>query len=290
VAFAGRLSAPTKEVLEVSSLFAKAVSRRSAAFAGVRHAYPAMIALFVLACVLLPRVVQDPQYHGFADQRAWLGVPHAADVLSNLAFALVGLIAIARLVFSRRPRFEPATESGLWCVAIGLIGTAAGSAWYHLEPSNASLFWDRLPMTLALAGVLGTALAQRVPGSAGRSGLPLLVALGAGTVVYWRMAGDLAPYVTLQLGGILMLLALLVLTSKGSDPFPWAWVIVWYALAKILESFDRQIWDATGGLVAGHALKHLAAASASAAALWPLLRPHRRRIEAGTGRTVDLER
>src|ERR1044071_240917 len=114
-----------------------------------------MIAVFVAACVLLPRVAQDPTYHAFADERPWLGVPHAADVLSNLAFALVGLFAVARLVSHRRPRLGPATESGPWCVAIGLIGSALGSAWCHLEPSNASLFWDRLPMTLVFAGVIG---------------------------------------------------------------------------------------------------------------------------------------
>ena len=237
---------------------------------GQRHAYPAAIALLIAAWLLVPRIAQDPAYHGFADQRAWLGIPHAADVLSNLAFALVGIIAIARLVSGSRLRFSPATESGMWCIAAGLVGTAAGSAWYHLEPSNASLFWDRLPMTLVFAGVLGTALAQRVPSGATRYGLPLLAALGAATVVYWRATGDLAPYLALQLGGILVLLALLLATRKGSDPFPWAWVIVWYALAKVFESFDGAIWDATGGIVAGHALKHLAAAAAGAATLWPL--------------------
>ena len=255
----------------MSSLLAKTLSMRRNRFGDARHVYPAAIALFFATCVLLPRIVQDSGYHGFADQRAWLGIPHAADVLSNLAFALVGVVAVARLLSARRTRFAPATESGMWCVAVGLLGTAAGSAWYHLEPSNASLFWDRLPMTLVFAGVLGAALAQRVPGAAARYGLPLLAALGAATVVYWKATGDLSPYMTLQLGGILMLLVLLVATRKGSDPFPWAWVIAWYALAKVLESFDRGIWDVTGGIVAGHALKHLAAAAASAAALWPLL-------------------
>ena len=255
----------------MSSLLARTGSVRRNRFGNARHVYPAVIALFFATCVLVPRIAQDPKYHGFADQRLWLGIPNAADVLSNLAFALVGVIAIARLVASARARFAAATESGMWCVAVGLVGTALGSAWYHLEPSNASLFWDRLPMTLVFAGVLGTALAQRVPGSAGRIGLPLLAALGAGTVVYWKVTGDLSPYMTLQLGGIVLLLVLLVVTREGSDPFPWAWVIAWYALAKMLESFDRGIWDATGGIVAGHALKHLAAAAASAAALWPLI-------------------
>src|SRR5262245_36918451 len=103
---------------------AKAVSPRAKQIVGVRQIFPAAIALFVAACVLLPRLAQDPAYHGFADQRPWLGVPHAADVLSNLAFALVGIDAIARLVSSGRSRFAPATEAGMWCAAIGLIGTA----------------------------------------------------------------------------------------------------------------------------------------------------------------------
>ena len=178
----------------------------------------------------------------------------------------------------------------MWCVAVGLLGTAAGSAWYHLDPSNASLFWDRLPMTLLFAGVLGTALAQRVPGDAKRFGLPVLIVVGAATVVYWRMTGDLSPYMALQLGGILMLLALLVVTDKGGDPFPWAWVVAWYAFAKVLEIFDRAIWDATGGFVAGHALKHLAAAAASAAALWPLFAQREVRADDAFDRVVEAKR
>lgn len=273
----------------MSSLPAKTLSVRRNRFGNARHVYPAVVALFLATCLLVPRIVQDPQYHGFADQRSWLGIPHAADVLSNLAFALVGVIACARLLSTGRPHFTPAAESGMWCVAIGLVGIALGSAWYHLEPSNLSLFWDRLPMTLVFAGVLGTALAQRVPGSAGRIGLPLLAVLGAATVVYWKVTGDLTPYMAFQLGGILLLLVLLARTRDAADPFPWAWVIAWYVLAKVLETYDRGIWDATGGIVAGHTLKHLAAAAAGTAALWPLFakrgpgkqRPVDRIVEAG---------
>jgi len=259
-------------------------------FSDARQLYPASIALIVAACAMLPVITQDPRYHGFADQRSWLGIPHAADVLSNLAFALVGAFAIARLLSTSRSRFAPGTESGMWCIAVGLLATAAGSAWYHLEPSNASLFWDRLPMTLIFAGVVGAALAQRVPGAMRRFGLSLLAALGAGTVVYWRMTGDLTPYMTLHLGAIVLLLILLLVTRPPSDPFPWGWVIAWYALAKVLETFDRDIWDATAGLVGGHALKHLAAAAASAAALWPLLATHGQRVEREMDRIVEAER
>lgn len=249
----------------------RTLSPRWNRFADASHLYPAAIALVIAACVLLPKIAQDPRYHGFADQRRWLGIPNAADVLSNLAFALVGVVGMARLLSGRRARFAPATEAGMWCIAVGLVGTAAGSAWYHLEPSNASLFWDRLPMTLVFAGILGTALAQRVRGHPARWALPLLVAFGAASVVYWKSTGDLSPYVTLQLGGIVLLLWLLVATDRRSDPFPWGWVVAWYALAKAAEALDWGIWNVTGGIVAGHALKHLLAAMASAAALWPLV-------------------
>lgn len=246
-------------------------SLRARSLADARQLYPAVIALIVAACAFVPVIAQNPSYHGFADQRTWLGVPHAADVLSNLAFALVGVIGLIRLASRGRPRFATASEAGLWCTAVGLVGTAAGSAWYHLNPSNASLVWDRLPMTLVFAGVVGTALAQRIPGNAGRWALPLLAAFGVASVVYWKATGNLAPYVILQLGGIVVLLVLLVATRNAADPFPWAWVIAWYALAKAAESADHGIWNATSGIVAGHTLKHLLAAAAGAAALWPLL-------------------
>ena len=55
----------------------------------------ALLLTFVVWAAL-PAIPQDPSYHFFADQRQWLGIPHAADVLSNAAFVLVGLYARAR--------------------------------------------------------------------------------------------------------------------------------------------------------------------------------------------------
>jgi hypothetical protein len=97
--------------------------------------------------------------------------------------------------------------------------------------------------------------------------------------VYWKMTGDLSLYLTLQLGGIAGLLLLLLLTRKGDDSVPWVWVVAWYVLAKVAEFADQGIWDATRGLIAGHTLKHLLAAAAGAAALWPLIRGAAWRIQ-----------
>ena len=223
--------------------------------------------LMVVVWILLPVIPQDPAYHRFADQRQWLVVPHAADVLSNIAFALVGLVGAVRLASDRRRRFSPSTEASLWCIVLGLVLTAAGSAWYHRDPTDATLVWDRLPMTLVFAGVLGAAIAQRVGDQLARVGLVVLFELGVASIVYWNMTGDLSLYVTLQFGAIAALVALLLLMRNPADPFRWAWVVAWYVFAKVAEATDAQVWNATHGFIAGHTLKHLFAAAASAATL-----------------------
>ena len=238
----------------------------------IRGQLPIVVLVGLLAAAaLLPRTLQDQTYHGFADQRSWLGIPRAADVLSNLPFALVGILGIVRLASGAAARFSTETERALWCIAIALVGTAAGSAWYHLEPSDASLVWDRLPLIVVFSGVLGAAIAQRFQGYPAQWGLPVLVFLGIVSVVYWSLTGNLAPYIAFQALGMLTLLCVLVVARNIGDPFPWEWVIAWYALAKIAETGDRALWNATGGLFAGHAIKHLLASLACAAALWPLL-------------------
>lgn len=230
----------------------------------------AALALAAAVWALAPMIPQDQGYHQFADQRPWLGVPHAADVLSNLAFALVGIFGVTRLVSRRRARFRAATEAGLWCIALGILGTAIGSAWYHRNPTDATLVWDRLPLTLVFAGVLGAASAQRLGDDIGRWVLAVLAPISIASVVYWKLTGDLSLYLAVQFGGVGALALLLVVTRGRDDPFPWRWLVLFYVVAKVAEVADRAIWDATGGFLAGHLLKHLLAAVACGAALWPL--------------------
>ena len=37
-------------------------------------------------------------------------------------------------------------------------------------------------------------------------------------------------------------------------------LLFWYVIAKVAETADVALWNATGGLVAGHMIKHVAAA------------------------------
>lgn len=221
----------------------------------------AFVALTAIG-VLLPPIQQDPQYHRFADQRSWLGIPHAADVLSNIAFVVVGVFGLAR---SARASLGNATRLCLSFVAIGLVLAGFGSAWYHADPSDASLAWDRLPMTIVLAGVIGAAMSERIGERAGFVALFALVVVGIASVLCWRVTGNLTPYAVFQFGGIALLMMVLLTTPARADPFPWTWIVGWYAIAKIAEVGDAFIWQATDGVVAGHAIKHIAAAAAGAA-------------------------
>ena len=85
----------------------------------------------------------------------------AGDVLSNAAFALVGLAGFIQLRRGARV-LGPAVRASLYFFFTGLFLTALGSTHYHLDPTNATLVLDRLPMTIAFAGVFGAVVGERV--------------------------------------------------------------------------------------------------------------------------------
>lgn len=223
-----------------------------------------MIALVVVgaaAAALLPPIAQSSAYHQFADDRTLIGIPRAADVLSNVGFLFAGVFGVIACL--RRP-FAERVHYVVFFASAGLV--AFGSAYYHLAPDNDRLVWDRLPMTLGFMSLLAAVLAERVDLRWGRRLLAPLLALGVTSVVYWRWSerhgvGDLRPYALVQfLSLALILYALLAFPGKyGDSRGLWAG-IGWYAVAKVCEHFDRAIFAATAGLVGGHALKHVAAA------------------------------
>lgn len=56
------------------------------------HYVPTFVIAIVVALMLRHGPIpQLERYHEFADHAFWAGIPHAADVLSNLGFALVAL-------------------------------------------------------------------------------------------------------------------------------------------------------------------------------------------------------
>jgi hypothetical protein len=218
-------------------------------------------------------IPQDPAYHQFADTRPWLGIPNFQNVASNLPFLIVGLIGLTRL---RRLSGEiDVGEKAAWIfLFLGIALTAFGSSWYHLAPSNATLVWDRLPMTLGFMGFFAGVIGERISQRAYRLLLWPLAGVGVASVLYWYASeiqgqGDLRLYALVQFFPLLLIPLIMAFYrprySHGSLLFA---ALGFYASAKAFEHWDRPIFDATRGIVAGHALKHLAAT----VACWVLVR------------------
>lgn len=223
--------------------------------------------LSVLAAVFLPAMPQPVAYHDFADHRAMFGIANFRDVASNLGFLLV---ALAGLIVTVHPGTGFESRDERWPYAVfflGMLLTTVGSAYYHLSPDNERLFWDRLPMTVAFMALIAAQVVDRIDVKVGLLLLPLMLPVGAATVVYWRVTeragtGNVVPYGVLQ-GWAVMALFLIALLqpsrySRGNDIY---WVFASYVLSKLLEILDRQFLN-LGHIVSGHTLKHLAAAAA----------------------------
>jgi energy-converting hydrogenase Eha subunit A len=223
----------------------------------------------VAAAMLLPRIPQPQSYHAFADQRRWLGIPNFGDVASNLLFALGGAWGLI-FMFGQRgaERFiDPRERWAYVFVFLGLLLTAVGSSFYHLAPDNARLVWDRLSMTLAFMGLVSAMISERVGVRAGLYLLPVLLLIGAGSVILWwhseaRGAGDLRPYAAVQVYSVLVLPILLLLPPRYTRSWDFAVVFGFYVLAKGFEVADRQIFSIDQHTISGHTLKHLAAGAA----------------------------
>ena len=224
-------------------------------------------AVAAIGVALLPRIPQDPAYHLFADARTILGVPAGLNVLSNLTFALVALVGLRLL----RPGGATVRERGeQWAWRVFFVGvglTSLGSAWYHLAPSNGTLVWDRLPMAVAFLGLLAATLAERVDPELGGQLLGPMVLAGIGGVLFWAATehagrGDLRPYVLVQFFPLIAIPLVLVL-YRPRYSHGWLYLVALglYALAKVAELADVEIFRVTGWL-SGHTLKHLLAAAA----------------------------
>lgn len=231
-----------------------------------------VLAAAVVAALLADPVAQDPAYHRFADRRTLLTVPNFFNVVSNLALLVVGIIGLRSIALCK----DLGETSVAWRVFYaGVLLTAFGSGYYHLEPNNETLVWDRLPMTMSfmsfVAIVVGEYLSPRL-GS--RLLVPLLI-VGAGSVFYWGWTellgrGDLRAFALVQFLPMLLIPVIVLLHRERSELGPYvAGMMVFYIAAKLFEFFDAAIF-APGGLVSGHTLKHLAAAMAPACLLYAL--------------------
>jgi len=205
----------------------------------------------------LPPIRQPQEYYQFADRRALLAIPNFFDVTTNLAFLVVGILGLQSCLKRGPHQMRPA-----WLTLfLGLISVSAGSAYFHWNPGNDTLVWDRVSLTIGFAALFVALLGEYVSPRLGRWLLLPAVCLGAASVFYWHWSDDLRLYCWIQFMPLLAIPIIMVLFPSPYSHYGFlVAALVCYVAAKFTEVYDRQIFELTGQLFSGHSMKHLLAA------------------------------
>jgi len=239
-----------------------------------------LFALLLLAAVIGPAIPATGLAGApFADEQGWGVLPNAMDVLSNLPFAAIGIWGLRWLRWLDRAHEEaldaaPVQQTGwhlpvnaldcAWMFFAGLILTALGSAFYHLQPDSMRLAADRAGMAVAFAGLVGFATCERVSARAGWPAAWFTLIGGLLATAVCHQTGNALPWALVQFGGMALITLLsFARPTNGAVGLRLGWVIFFYALAKLFELGDHAIFEATQHLISGHSLKHLTAALAA---------------------------
>jgi hypothetical protein len=224
-------------------------------------------ALLLLA-LLAPPLAQPPHLHELADARTFWGLPRALDVLSNLPFAVAGMVGLRTLARTPAGAVAPAERACATLFFLGLLATALCSSWYHRAPDDAGLAVDRLGMGIAFAGLSGLVACACVSARAGRTLAIAVTIVAPASIAVWSFSGNVLPWAIVQFGAMPLLIAAIFMAPRnGALRVRWAVVLLAYAVAKWLEAGDHAVWVASGQLFSGHTLKHVAAALAA----WPVI-------------------
>lgn len=230
----------------------------------VNHVQRVYLILFLALAALmvmlsLPPIAQDPAYHDFADSRAFFGIPAFLNVVTNLAFLIVGIVGVRACATG-----AVAGARWAWLICFGSVAlVGVGSGYYHLAPDNGTLVWDRLPMSVGFMALLVAVLAEHLRPRLEKILLAPAMLLGAASVLVWHVAGDLRLYAWVQFMPLLVIPAILLLFDGRYTHRPLLLVaLAIYAVAKLAEHYDHTVFEATGQVISGHSLKHLLAAAA----------------------------
>lgn len=245
----------------------------------------------IIVLLMVPPIPQDPAYHQFADRTAVLGIPNFWNVVSNFPFLLIGLAGLVTCATYTPPGMLADLRPAYLTFFAGVSLVGPGSAYYHWHPDSTSLFWDRLPMTIAFMAFTALVVGENVSARLGRRLLWPLLAGGVASVGYWVLTetaghGDLRPYVLVQFLPMLLIPLILLWFPSRLQPDRYLWMMLLaYGLAKLLEWLDQPVF-ALCAPVSGHSLKHLAAALGA----YSFLLAVRRRRPSGGSRLQQLHR
>ena len=219
-----------------------------------RIGYIILTAIAIMAIVglfILSPIEQNKEYHNFCDSDTIFNIPNFWNVISNVPFLIIGFIGI----YKTSALLDTKIQYILFFLGISLV--SIGSGYYHLNPNNNTLVWDRLPMTIAFMSLFSIIISEFIDLKIGLKLLVPALLIGLLSVVYWIVFNDLKIYILVQFFPILAILVILIFFKSKYNLIIGYWLLLLaYIIAKLFEHFDYQTQNALK-ILSGHTLKHI---------------------------------
>lgn len=213
------------------------------------------LSVFVVVVILMiPPIHQNQSYHNFCDTMLIFGIPNFWNVISNLPFAIVGVLGLLNLKYISENKMQYVVFFA------STVLVSIGSGYYHLNPIDSTLIWDRLPMTLVFMSLFSIIVSEFIDDKKGRVLLIPLISLGVISVLYWVVFGELKPYALVPFYPMCAIPIILIFFKSDYDKNKGYWLLLLaYIGAKLLEYYDAEVLEVLK-VVSGHSLKHIIAA------------------------------
>jgi len=220
--------------------------------------YIILIILAIIAITgmfILSPIEQNQSYHNFSDDNTIFNIPNFWNVVSNLPFMIVGFLGLYTLNTITKAKTQ------YFIFFLGIFLVSIGSGYYHLDPNDNTLVWDRLPMAIAFMALFSIVISEFISEKKGRLILFPILIVGLLSVLYWVILNDLSPYLLVQFYPMLAIPIILIFFRSKYNLTSGYWLLLFaYVIAKILEHFDYQVYSILE-LISGHSLKHIFAST-----------------------------
>lgn len=212
-------------------------------------------------------IPQWASYHNFADKRSFCGIPNFFDTFSNFSFFLAGLYLLIKFQkIKNKNSFSPKDTVFYYAMGLSLFSLFFGSFYYHLQPNNIRLVWDRLPIASFFSLLfLQILFEMKIIEDNKRNVILAFVYwfVSSISVFFWYYSGDLRVYAFAQFYPLICVLVLGIISffviEYKSYTKLFLTLIVGYSIAKVFEKFDYETLTLTNGLLSGHSIKHMIA-------------------------------
>ena len=140
---------------------------------------PSLSLLCVIGLLINGPIPQEQSYHDFADQREALGTRNFLNVITNLPFAIVGLLGFKEVGKINEKKLKFITDA----IFVGFLLVALGSGYYHLWPGNDTLVYDRIPIVIIVMSFFALIIYDCINPRTGYNALITLNIIGIISVV-----------------------------------------------------------------------------------------------------------